>query len=145
MKIQSVNIPNFEDFAGKDLHDQLLNKLSLALEIMDQCKECVTIEKKNSGNTSYTYYHLMSIELGNPDYPHRKETILSVSLTLHTKAVFEMNYRQVKLKRDTYSAKLEIKSEEFISFAGDKEKDKLYLDKFKDTYKQVAVSCLEDL
>ena len=61
MKIASVNIPNFEDFAGKDLHDQLLNKLSSALEIMDQCKECVTIENKNSVNTSYTYCHLMSI------------------------------------------------------------------------------------
>ena len=56
-----------------------------------------------------------------------------------------MNYRQVKLNRGAYSAKPEIKSEEFISFVGDKEKDKLYLDKFKDTYKQVAVSCLEDL
>ena len=56
-----------------------------------------------------------------------------------------MNYRQVKLKRDNYSAKPEIKSEEFISFVGDKEEDKQYLDRFKDIYKQVAVNYLEDL
>ena len=139
MKIKSVNIPDFEEGVGNDLYDQLLNKLSSALERIEKYKKRAVI--KRCHESDYSIY----VKFRNTDYPDLRDTELFVYLEFCQDSKFEMGYRKTILKSGFHSTEPGISSEERITFVGDKEKDKKYLDKFKDIYKQVAFSYLEDL
>lgn len=136
MKIKSVNIPIFEEVVENDLYDQLLNKLSSAFERIEKYKGYATIEKRCNGNNPSTYGIL--VEFRNTDYRDLRDTEISISLVTRMYNVFEMNYRKTILNSGTFSTNPGIRFEERITFVGDKEKDKLYLDRFEEIFKQIS-------
>lgn len=136
MKIKSVNIPDFEDFAENDLYDQLLNKLLSAFKRIEKYKGYATIEKRCNENNSPTYG--IQVSFRNTDFRDLRDTEISISLVTQVYNVFEMNYRKAILNSGAFSTNPGIRFEERITFVGDKEKDKLYLDRFEEIFKQIS-------